>query len=34
LRGYEAALVLEAEGYKNVTVLEGGVMAWPYRREK
>lgn len=34
LRGYEAALVLGAAGYKNVTVLEGGVMAWPYRREK
>jgi NADPH-dependent 2,4-dienoyl-CoA reductase/sulfur reductase-like enzyme/rhodanese-related sulfurtransferase len=34
LRGYEAAVVLEAEGWRNVTVLEGGVMAWPYRREK
>lgn len=34
LRGYEAAIVLEAAGWKNVKVLEGGVMAWPYRREK
>ncbi len=34
LRGYEAAVVLEANGWRNVKVLEGGVMAWPYRREK
>jgi NADPH-dependent 2,4-dienoyl-CoA reductase/sulfur reductase-like enzyme/rhodanese-related sulfurtransferase len=34
LRGYEAAILLEAAGWKNVKVLEGGVMAWPYRREK
>jgi len=34
LRGYEAAVLLESEGWKNVRVLEGGVMAWPYRREK
>ena len=34
LRGYEAALVLEANGWKNVTVMEGGIMAWPYAREK
>ncbi len=34
LRGYEAALVLEAAGYTNVKVLEGGIMAWPYPREK
>lgn len=34
LRGYEAAIILEAAGWKNVTVLEGGIMAWPYRREK
>ena len=34
LRGYEAAIILEANGWKNVKVLEGGVMAWPYRREK
>ncbi|MGX9417092.1 FAD-dependent oxidoreductase [Vibrio sp. WJH972] len=34
LRGYEVALILEANGWKNVKVLEGGVMAWPYKREK
>ncbi|MGE4351448.1 MAG: FAD-dependent oxidoreductase [Bdellovibrionales bacterium] len=34
LRGYEAALLLEAKGYKKVRVMEGGVMAWPYAREK
>jgi NADPH-dependent 2,4-dienoyl-CoA reductase/sulfur reductase-like enzyme/rhodanese-related sulfurtransferase len=34
LRGYEAAVQLQAEGWKNVKVLEGGVMAWPYGREK
>ena len=34
LRGYEAALALEAQGWKIVKVLEGGIMAWPYPREK
>ena len=34
LRGYEAACVLEANGWKNVKVMEGGIMAWPYAREK
>jgi len=34
LRGYEAALVLEANGWKNVKVMEGGIMAWPYPKEK
>jgi rhodanese-related sulfurtransferase len=34
LRGYEAALVLEGNGWKNVKVMEGGIMAWPYSREK
>ncbi len=34
LRGYEAALFIEANGWKNVKVLEGGIMAWPYSREK
>lgn len=34
LRGYEAARVLQAHGYQNVKVLEGGIMAWPYKREK
>ncbi|ABA88823.1 FAD-dependent pyridine nucleotide-disulfide oxidoreductase family protein, rhodanese homology domain-containing [Syntrophotalea carbinolica DSM 2380] len=34
LRGYEAQRLLEAHGWKNVKVLEGGVMAWPFGREK
>ncbi|MCF8053848.1 MAG: FAD-dependent oxidoreductase [Deltaproteobacteria bacterium] len=34
LRGYEAALVLEANGWRNVRVMEGGIMAWPFGREK
>ncbi|HDQ03467.1 MAG TPA: pyridine nucleotide-disulfide oxidoreductase [Deltaproteobacteria bacterium] len=34
LRGYEAQLVLEGNGWKNVKVMEGGIMAWPYTREK
>jgi rhodanese-related sulfurtransferase len=34
LRGYEAALILEGHGYKNVRVLEGGINAWPYAKEK
>ena len=34
LRGYEAALVLMANGWKKVKVMEGGIMAWPYAREK
>ena len=34
LRGYEAARILEANGWKNVKVMEGGIMAWPYAREK
>lgn len=34
LRGYEAASLLKAKGWKNVKVLEGGIMAWPFPREK
>ena len=34
LRGYEAALILQTNGWKNVKVMEGGIMAWPYNREK
>jgi NADPH-dependent 2,4-dienoyl-CoA reductase/sulfur reductase-like enzyme/rhodanese-related sulfurtransferase len=34
LRGYETALILEDRGYTNVRVMEGGIMAWPYPREK
>ena len=32
--GYEAALILEANGWKNVRVMEGGIMAWPFARER
>ncbi len=34
LRGYEAARLLEAYGWTNVKVMEGGIMAWPFQREK
>jgi NADPH-dependent 2,4-dienoyl-CoA reductase/sulfur reductase-like enzyme/rhodanese-related sulfurtransferase len=34
LRGYEAARILESYGWKNVKVMEGGINAWPYSREK
>lgn len=34
LRGYEAAVLLKAHGYTNVKVLEGGLTAWPFHKEK
>lgn len=34
LRGYEASLVLRANGWTNVKVMEGGIMAWPFSRDK
>lgn len=34
LRGYEAALVLEANGWRNVRVMEGGLLAWPFSRAR
>ncbi len=34
MRGYEAQRVLQAAGYDNVVVMEGGLMAWPFAREK
>jgi len=30
LRGYEAARILDAAGFKDVKFLDGGVVAWPY----
>jgi rhodanese-related sulfurtransferase len=33
LRGYEAALILEHAGFKNVKVLDGGIAMWPYETE-
>jgi NADPH-dependent 2,4-dienoyl-CoA reductase/sulfur reductase-like enzyme/rhodanese-related sulfurtransferase len=34
LRGYEAARLLEGHGWRNVKVMEGGIVAWPFPREK
>ena len=34
LRAYEASLILQHEGYEDVWVLDGGVMAWPFKKEK
>jgi len=34
LRGYEAARIIQAHGWTNVKVMEGGIMAWPFYREK
>ena len=32
LRGYEAAGLLEAHGWTDVKVMEGGLLAWPYKK--
>lgn len=32
LRGYEAALILQAAGFKNVRVLDGGLAMWPFEK--
>jgi rhodanese-related sulfurtransferase len=34
LRGYEAECILEGEGFTDVKVIEGGVLAWPFACEK
>ena len=34
LRGYEASIILKANGYTNVKVMEGGIVSWPFSREK
>ncbi|MDY0297747.1 MAG: FAD-dependent oxidoreductase [Acidobacteriota bacterium] len=34
LRGYEAYTCLKGKGYTNVKVMEGGIVAWPFPREK
>ena len=34
LRGYEAACFLSSIGYTCVKVMEGGLIAWPFKREK
>lgn len=33
MRGYEAQRVLEAGGWTNVKVMEGGIMSWPFKVE-
>ena len=32
LRGYEASLILKAAGWRNVKVLDGGVVMWPFEK--
>ncbi len=32
LRGYEAALTLQAAGFKDVKVMDGGIAMWPYEK--
>ena len=34
LRGYEAALTMGGEGFTDVKVMEGGLLAWPFECEK
>lgn len=34
LRGYEAAMLIKAHGYTNVKVMEGGIVGWPFEKEK
>lgn len=34
LRGYEAEGILEGAGFSKVTVMEGGVVSWPFACEK
>jgi NADPH-dependent 2,4-dienoyl-CoA reductase/sulfur reductase-like enzyme/rhodanese-related sulfurtransferase len=34
LRGYEGAAILKAHGWHNVVVMEGGIAAWPFPKEK
>lgn len=32
LRGYEAALILKAAGFKKVRVMDGGIAMWPFEK--
>lgn len=34
LRGYEAARILQAAGYTDVRVLDGGILMWPYEIDR
>lgn len=33
LRGYEAQLILQQAGFRNVRYMEGGILGWPYALE-
>jgi NADPH-dependent 2,4-dienoyl-CoA reductase/sulfur reductase-like enzyme/rhodanese-related sulfurtransferase len=33
LRGYEASRILQGNGWNNVKVMEGGIMAWPFEKK-
>ncbi len=32
LRGYEAQRILDANGFKNVKFMDGGILAWPFEK--
>jgi len=32
LRGYEAAIILKNQGFRDVKVLDGGLEMWPYEK--
>jgi rhodanese-related sulfurtransferase len=32
LRAYEAALILQSAGFKDVHVMDGGMAMWPYEK--
>jgi NADPH-dependent 2,4-dienoyl-CoA reductase/sulfur reductase-like enzyme/rhodanese-related sulfurtransferase len=34
LRGYEAAKILQAAGFANVRVMDGGVVVWPFEKNQ
>jgi len=34
LRGYEAQLILQQAGFRNVRYMEGGILGWPYELKK
>ena len=34
LRGYEAQLILQQAGFRNVRYMEGGILGWPYELDK
>ncbi len=33
LRGYEAQRILDANGFKDVRFMDGGILAWPFEKE-